>query len=343
MGCRKITYGQGKEATPFLGVWKRGSLAKKESELKNRDSYYPFGLSINALSSTAPLSKPNNYKFNGIEQNTDFDLNTYDAFFREYDPALGRWWQIDPKLSERESPYVGMGNNPIFYNDYLGDTVKGSAAGMQLYQNLVNSTDNEIARLDKRIAKRAAKGKDTSGQEKRRARYQGVKDELAELESSTQVYNITTTDAFNDGDTPVAATLFNARNNEVDLFIPTNGDSKALLAHELKHASQFERGTLSLPLHNNKRSITPLGWLAYDLQDEIAGDNRADLFGSKTKSSTTASHTNLTIGGQRLVDRNIQYTVGSLTYYQTIERLQSFADKARQALRLNGRTYRPSN
>jgi RHS repeat-associated protein len=88
------------------------------------DHYYPFGANISALSSTAPLSKPNQFKFNGIEENTDFDLNTYDAFFRNYDPVLGRWWQIDPKASERESPYVGMGNNPILYNDYLGDTIK---------------------------------------------------------------------------------------------------------------------------------------------------------------------------------------------------------------------------
>jgi len=80
-------------------------------------------MNISALSSTAPLSKPNKYKFNGIEENTDFDINVYDALYRNYDPTLGRWWQIDPKASERESSYAGIGNNPILYNDYLGDTV----------------------------------------------------------------------------------------------------------------------------------------------------------------------------------------------------------------------------
>jgi hypothetical protein len=32
--------------------------------------------------------------------------------------------QIDPKASERESPYVGMANNPVVYVDPLGDTIR---------------------------------------------------------------------------------------------------------------------------------------------------------------------------------------------------------------------------
>ena len=65
----------------------------------------------------------NKRKFNGIEQNTDFDLNTYDAFFRNVDPQIGRWWQIDPKPNMAESSYSMMGNSPILYSDFLGDSV----------------------------------------------------------------------------------------------------------------------------------------------------------------------------------------------------------------------------
>lgn len=46
------------------------------------------------------------------------------AEYRSYDPAIGRWLQIDPKASERESPYVGFGNRPNFFIDPLGDTVR---------------------------------------------------------------------------------------------------------------------------------------------------------------------------------------------------------------------------
>ena len=85
--------------------------------------YYPFGMTMAGISSKALNGiAENKYKYNGIEQNTDFDLNMYDAFYRNFDPQTGRWWQIDPKPNDSESPYVAMGNNPILYSDFLGDT-----------------------------------------------------------------------------------------------------------------------------------------------------------------------------------------------------------------------------
>jgi RHS repeat-associated protein len=86
--------------------------------------YYPFGLIQAGISSKAlNFGQPENKKkFNGIEHTTEFDLNTYDAFFRSADPQIGRWWQIDPKPNMSESPYSMMGNNPIKFGDPLGDT-----------------------------------------------------------------------------------------------------------------------------------------------------------------------------------------------------------------------------
>jgi RHS repeat-associated protein len=86
--------------------------------------YYPFGLTMAGISSKALNNAPENkYKYNGIEQNNDFDLNIYDAFYRNLDPQIGRWWQIDPKPNDSESPYAAMGNNPISHSDFLGDTL----------------------------------------------------------------------------------------------------------------------------------------------------------------------------------------------------------------------------
>ena len=71
-----------------------------------------------------PTSQKNDFLFNGIERETELDLGWDLAHFRAYDPTIGRWLQIDPKTSERESPYVGFANMPNFYIDPLGDTVK---------------------------------------------------------------------------------------------------------------------------------------------------------------------------------------------------------------------------
>ena len=88
------------------------------------DHYYPFGANISALSSTAPLSKPNNFKYNGKELNEEFDLNWYSYGAREYDPQIGRFFTQD-RFAEKYSsvsPYHYASNDPIRNVDYNGDS-----------------------------------------------------------------------------------------------------------------------------------------------------------------------------------------------------------------------------
>ncbi|MCE7997147.1 MAG: hypothetical protein HEP71_34625 [Roseivirga sp.] len=79
------------------------------------DHYYPFGLTINALSSSAPLSKPNRFKYNGKSLQEEFNLNWYDYGARNYDAQLGRWFSVDPLVEKYMSfsSYASVGGNPI--------------------------------------------------------------------------------------------------------------------------------------------------------------------------------------------------------------------------------------
>jgi RHS repeat-associated protein len=83
------------------------------------------GISSNALKG---MNYPQNRKkYNGIEFTEDLDLDIYDAQLRNLDPQIGRWSQIDPKIENMEmwSPYASNYDNPIRYNDFLGDEPGG--------------------------------------------------------------------------------------------------------------------------------------------------------------------------------------------------------------------------
>ncbi len=86
------------------------------------NEYYPFGLQA-GTSWTRDDSK-NSYLYNaGAELNAT--SGWYDLFFRNYDPALGRFVQVDLMAADVHdlSPYNYANNDPSLLNDPLGDKV----------------------------------------------------------------------------------------------------------------------------------------------------------------------------------------------------------------------------
>ena len=83
--------------------------------------YYPFGLAHGHENLNL-----NRYLFSGKElQDQTLGgklLGLYDFGSRFYDPTLGRWFNVDPKL-EFVSPYGYCANNPVLYIDPNGEDI----------------------------------------------------------------------------------------------------------------------------------------------------------------------------------------------------------------------------
>ncbi|UPQ80464.1 RHS repeat-associated core domain-containing protein [Flavobacterium azooxidireducens] len=102
----------------------------ESNEILEENHYYPFGMKHERYNEDSS-ALANKYKYNGKEWQDELGLNFYDYHARNYDPALGRWMNIDPlaENSRRWTPYNYAYNNSIYFIDPDGMQA-GAAKGL---------------------------------------------------------------------------------------------------------------------------------------------------------------------------------------------------------------------
>ena len=236
--------------------------------------YYPFGGVFASSGNMQP------YKYNGKELDTKKGLNWYDYGARHYDATLGRFMTQD-RFAEKYSalsPYQYGANNPISNIDVNGDSIKVSPCPSGLFdyikqyfgfetdfQNRVNDDLKEL-----------------------KSKSEEAKILIEGLEKSTHIHTITIGGIMQikpdkqvvPGESQGSTIVYNPL-NEKDV----NGKKrtpKVALAHELKHASDYDNGLATKEKTSNGISLMDVRAINFENKiRKITGDEKRIKYGGK--------------------------------------------------------------
>ena len=102
----------------------------ESNEILSEADYYPFGLqhTENSIATTANKAAEK-YQYNAKEFQDELNLNVFDYGARNYDAAIGRWFNHDPLSEVTLDPYGYTYNNPINLIDPTGMSAEDSKGG----------------------------------------------------------------------------------------------------------------------------------------------------------------------------------------------------------------------
>jgi len=319
--------------------------------LTQRNDYYAFGLPT--LNSTHSEAQP--YKREGKEYDEMHGLNTYDQGARQFNTHLPITPTPDP-LAEKYysiSPYAQWANNPVRYVDPDGMMFTPSA--WRHVNRLVTDIDKKQKKNNEDIAEKqnqlSADGLSKTQENNliteitklatNNSELTVVRAELFILAMSNQMYDIEVNNYLTTYDPVTGATSTTGmaqmtENGYFTMTITTRG-GLGLLAHELKHAFQFEIGTYSVGPELT-RTYERYPNLLYDLNDEFEAHTRGSLFGAPNLSERSiASNPRYS----KLVRGPIDFrTMPTLNKFMSNSKfLQQFAKDSKHTFRINGVTY----
>lgn len=121
------------------------------ADVKSYTNYYAFG---SVQPKRAYYGTPGSRGFGNQEKDDEiYGIgNAYTAEYWEYDPRLGRRWNVDPVVKPWESPYAAFSNNPIYYVDPNG-------ADATAVWEAIRNAGKAVAAEVKKVADRVWNGK----------------------------------------------------------------------------------------------------------------------------------------------------------------------------------------
>ena len=217
---------------------------------KEEHNYYPFGLKhrgYNDANVARGSDFANNYMFGAKELQDEAvgsnRLDYYDFGARNYDPALGRWMNVDPLADHPKqigtSPYAFVNNNPIRYVDPTGMIWEDPKQA----ERLNKSINSRIESVDKNSTKIQAKIDKGGLSDKKLAKLEG---KLADNSQKVEMLNQSLADVEAIGNaaetyklgSPSASDGTHGVVKGADGVIKIEGSNTGLHIHEIRHVGQ---------------------------------------------------------------------------------------------------------
>lgn len=252
------------------------------SPILEETHYYPAGLIMAGISCRSLSNGPTNkYKYNGIELNNDFDLNIYDAFYRNLDPQLSRFWEPDPKTTQHESVYATMQNNPINKADWLGDYFTwGNSTVEDTYKKMREENNNRINSYLGELINILSSGE--KGMDKQINQLTALVNMHADLNAQWDEMTSSDVEFYVSSDAPqkgaAGDTYFSSSDNRIDIRLGKSDKNIGTMAHELRHGYGYLAGEMMYG-----------GNGLYDMTDEVVAYNAGYLFFDRETANQVAS------------------------------------------------------